>query len=508
MAAVGIKAENCTMMYESTCATFEAIRANQDEFDKQYRESGEDVLPLRYVTIDVGGGTSDVTSGEVTLGDSEGTLTMAFNVDRIGGDEFCGGMDITNKIVDNIMEQLEDEGVDMEKYDQLDKVLQAEFDKMIYEKAEGMKVKIGSKRIITEKIRVPFQSYKTVDISLTQKDFKEICEAILDKVKYDVIQIYESKDVGFVVLAGGCNEIPTVQEIFASWIPDDNLKILTTTNRREMIANGATRLGKAYFMKSKYIKFNDCVGYRLSVQMSGDRSYTLIDKNEALPLNKEFHEFVNSGDTDTLSVRIFEGDSNKASENEELAVCTLKLDKQYKARKAALTIEFDINDAGICRLDCNLKNNKAIKGNVEFNISHFDKRKGDELTSKVTTIREKQRKTKKMREDIQSLKKQLRSQEIFFDKQVMRKFGDGAEGLQKQLEYLNDVWTKQKNVKRKTKRINLNIGAKRKFKNMNDSNKSEMDPNNHSTNEKDNTKEKTQPFKKRKKNGGKQQNVL
>ena len=162
--------------------------------------------PQHILVYDFGGGTFDVSILLVSNGN--------FDVLNIEGDNFLGGDDFDNLIIDKMLEQLEKEAG--EDYSQ-----DASIKNILKGRAEEIKIKLSREdmyRIVEAGLaKTKRNTPLNLDYTLTRAGFEKM---IADKVKYSIEIIKRAlekeslspSDIDRVLLVGGTTRIPLIRE--------------------------------------------------------------------------------------------------------------------------------------------------------------------------------------------------------------------------------------------------------------------------------------------------------
>ena len=289
--------------------------------------------------FDFGGGTFDITIMEVSQD--------AFNVVATAGNTLLGGEDITNALVNFLLDDLN------KKYgivddDPLVKVRLRDY-------AETAKKNLTVQTTVSieipylKEVNGQFIHYQT-DITREQleelaKPFIDQSIAIFDKTLRE-IQLSPDALAG-VILIGGQTRMPLLQSELANFCP--NVQILKNINPDETVAIGAALQAKLLEEESSGedngMLLLDVTPHNLGIAVGKDMFYTLIQKNSTVPTSVD-DIFVTSHDNqEKAKILLLQGDSLVASENEILG--EFELDGLRPAKrgevKIRVTYEIDIN---------------------------------------------------------------------------------------------------------------------------------------------------------------------
>lgn len=290
--------------------------------------------------FDFGGGTFDITIMEVSQD--------AFNVVATAGNTLLGGEDITNALVNFLLEDLN------KKYgivddDPLVKVRLRDY-------AETAKKNLTVQTTVS--IEIPYLKevngqfiHYRIDITRDQleelaKPFIDQSISIFDKTLRE-IQLSPDALAG-VILIGGQTRMPLLQRAIANFCP--NTPILKNINPDETVAAGAALQAKllndgTLGGQNSDMLLLDVTPHNLGIAVGKDLFYTLIPKNSTVPTSVD-DIFVTSRDNqEKAKILLLQGESQIASENEILG--EFELDGLRPAKrgevKIKVTYEIDIN---------------------------------------------------------------------------------------------------------------------------------------------------------------------
>ena len=290
--------------------------------------------------FDFGGGTFDITLMEVSKD--------TFNVVATAGNTFLGGEDITNALLDYLLDDLATRYNLPDIDDQL--VIQR-----LRDYAETAKKNLTIQTSVT--IEIPylkevngnFIHYKT---EVTREKLEELALPFIQKAintfdrTLQEVQLTPDALAG-IILIGGQTRMPLLQSELANFCP--NVQILKNINPDETVAIGAALQAKLLEEESNGedngMLLLDVTPHNLGIAVGKDMFYTLIQKNSTVPTSVD-DIFVTSHDNqEKAKILLLQGDSLVASENEILG--EFELDGLRPAKrgevKIRVTYEIDIN---------------------------------------------------------------------------------------------------------------------------------------------------------------------
>ncbi|MEZ4845728.1 MAG: molecular chaperone DnaK [Bdellovibrionota bacterium] len=290
----------------------------------------------KVVVYDLGGGTFDVSVLELGNG--------VFEVISTAGDTFLGGDDFDDRIIDWVTSEFR------KKYDydlfEDKKTLQS-----LREKAEVARINLNTKDNSTIVLDPISAGDKTVDFSidLTRKIFYElvgdlmqrtlqVCDEAIQKARLSL------KDIEGVILVGGPTRMPIVKEFVKTYFQKEPKSDIDPD---QVVAMGAAIQGSALIGETSDVVLVDLTPLSLGIEISGGLVQRIIDINTPLPVDhtKTFTTVVD--DQQSVKIRVFQGEAQKASENELLGEFTLDGLPRGAAGSVSVEVTFEIDTNGV-----------------------------------------------------------------------------------------------------------------------------------------------------------------
>jgi molecular chaperone DnaK len=286
-------------------------------------------LEQRVIVYDLGGGTFDASVLEL-----HGNV---YEVVSTGGDTFLGGVDFDRVLVDHLLACFRDQhGIEFPG----DRVAL----QRITDAAE--RAKIALSEALEYKVRVPFVALvgdKPYDLeaTLTRTELVALTGHLVDrtlKVCEEVLAARGLKpaDLAEVLLVGGQSRMPLVRERIRNYFGREPSKAV---HPDEAVALGAALLADS--IESGQINgvvLIDVLPMSIGVGLPGGRFKKIIERNTSLPHKKSMSLSTTRDDQESLEIVVFQGDSDKAQDNEYLG--TLLVPDLPKATRG--TVSFDI----------------------------------------------------------------------------------------------------------------------------------------------------------------------
>jgi molecular chaperone DnaK len=287
------------------------------------------------LVFDFGGGTFDVSILELGGG--------IFEVKSTSGDNYLGGDDIDNALIDYMLEEFKKENnIDLSS-DLV--VLQR-----LREAAENAKIELSSSE--KTNIAIPYivtndDGAKHLDIDLTREKFEEICASIFERLKAPITQaIKDAKDptIDKIILVGGSTRIPKVQEIVKeiTGMDSDN-----SINPDEAISLGAAIQGGIISGDIKDVLLLDVTSLTLGIETSGGLKSTLIERNTTIPTKRSEIYTTTEDYQDTVTINVIQGEREFAADNQSLGKFELTGILPVPRSIPQIEVTFDIDTNGI-----------------------------------------------------------------------------------------------------------------------------------------------------------------
>jgi molecular chaperone DnaK len=263
----------------------------------------------RVMVYDLGGGTFDTSLLEL-----HGNV---YEVVATGGDTFLGGVDFDKALVDELLARFQREhAVDFAG------------DRVAYQRiadaAERAKITLSER--LTADVDVPFVTMVgstpySLKTRVTRAELEALTRGLVERTLKVCDEVLSSAglrrtDVGEVLLVGGQSRMPLVRALIRDFFGKEPTK---SVHPDEAVALGAALLAES--IQSGDIGgmvLVDVLPMSIGVGLKGGRFKKIIERNTPLP-HKRTHTIWTSGDREkTLSIAVFQGESDRAQENEYL----------------------------------------------------------------------------------------------------------------------------------------------------------------------------------------------
>ncbi len=290
------------------------------------------------LVFDFGGGTFDVSILELGGG--------IFEVKSTSGDNFLGGDDIDNLIIEFLIAEFKKEsGIDL-KNDLV--ALQR-----LRDASEKAKIELSSAQ--QTKITIPYiaagaDGPKHLDVNLSRAHFEKICEPIFERLKNPTKQaIKDAKmpKIDKVILVGGSTRIPKVQKIveeLTGLVPDKSV------NPDEAVSLGAAIQGGIISGDVKDILLLDVTPLTLGIETMGGLKMSLIERNTTIPTKKS-EVFTTAADNQyAVTINVLQGEREMAEDNKSLGKFDLVGIPPAPRGIPQIEVTFDIDTNGIVKV--------------------------------------------------------------------------------------------------------------------------------------------------------------
>jgi molecular chaperone DnaK len=298
-------------------------------------------LRQRLAVYDLGGGTFDISIIEIR--------DKVFEVVATGGDTFLGGIDFDDRVMGKVMEDfMADTGVDLS------------FDRVaiqrLREAAERAKITLSTTRDAA--IEVPFiargpKGILNLDMKMSRDDLEEIvgdlvgrtvtaCERIFGEAKM------QPADIDEVLLVGGQSRMPLVQQMVRDYFDRDPCK---GVHPDEAVAVGAAIMAHSLTQSgSQKVTLLDVLPMPIGIAKVDKSFLPLFPKNCPIPHVRRL-TLTNSKDNQkTIMLKIYQGDSDVAVENELLGTFVFSGIRSMPRGKVKVDVWLNIDSEGILTL--------------------------------------------------------------------------------------------------------------------------------------------------------------
>ena len=297
---------------------------------------GQD-LTRKIAVYDLGGGTFDISILEIGKD--------IFEVLSTAGDTFLGGEDFDDRLLDHLADGfVAEHGINLRRDPiALQKLKTAsEQAKMALSREETATIDIpdlyweepemkGLHRTISR------EEFTTLTQDLTHRTFK-VCEEALRSAGL------LAADLDSVILVGGPTRLPMIREAVQGFFGKEPQHHV---DPEEVVATGAA-IHAASLMETEQKTFLlDVTPLSLRLGISGGLAETIIEKNTPIPIEQTRTFTTTRDNQDAVAIRIYQGESRVAAENELLGEFEFPGLRPAKRGEVAIDVTFEINPEGI-----------------------------------------------------------------------------------------------------------------------------------------------------------------
>ena len=333
---------------------------------------------LKFIVLDLGGGTFDVTLLE--------TFENIMDVISISGDTMLGGEDFTTKICEIFLKNIKLAITDLSREERT----------KLYTKADRAKKLISLKDIEIE-LEIKGKNYKS---EITQKDFREAVKPLLVKMKASIDKALQdgntdAREIEKVILVGGAVKLGIIEEFtekyfhkirgekiyFSSENFIENNKLVSIVADPDTVV--AYGVGIAVGMKERNKMFKeriltDVCPFTLGTELVGKRFAPIIPRNTTVPTSKSEYFYTIDDYQDKVNVGIYQGESLNIDDNLFLGNFLIDVPRNI-AGKEAINVRFTYDINGILEVEATVVSTGLKKSKLIVNGDLSEEEKNEKI---------------------------------------------------------------------------------------------------------------------------------
>jgi len=295
-------------------------------------------LDQRVAVYDLGGGTFDVSILEIGKD--------IFEVLSTCGDTFLGGDDFDDRIIDLVADEfVQQEGINIRNDPYAFEKLKVAAEAAKRGLSVDDEVEIRIPGVATGEDGQPRSIHRTIAqaefnslvMDLIQRTFK-VCDEAMQQADLTV------KDLDGVILVGGPTRLPVIREAVTAYFQQDPR---SDVDPDEVVAMGAAIHANSLVNESAESFLLDVTPLDLRIGVAGGMAEPVIERNTPVPIEQSRMFTTFSDYQETVDIRVYQGDSREAAENELLGQFQFSGFKKARRGEVSIEVTFEINADGI-----------------------------------------------------------------------------------------------------------------------------------------------------------------
>ncbi len=293
-------------------------------------------LDKKVLVYDLGGGTFDASVMEL--------FEDVFKVLATGGDTFLGGVDFDERVVEYILSEYERRENSILQCDRV-------ITQRLKDAAEKAKIDLSTRNITT--IELPYitiQSGKFKDFrcDLNREQLEDLTIDLIDRTIEVCIEVIDAAslqpdDIESVILVGGQTRMPLVASKVSSFFGKAPTK---GVHPDEVVACGAALMGHSLCTEQS-VRLLDVLPMSIGGRQPDGTFKVLFPANCSLPAEKEIGVATTTDSQDAIEVFIYQGEAQKAAENEFLGAFVITGFPKAKAGQTKLLVNMRLTQESI-----------------------------------------------------------------------------------------------------------------------------------------------------------------
>ena len=333
---------------------------------------------LKFIVLDLGGGTFDVTLLE--------TFENIMEVLSISGDTMLGGEDFTTKICEIFLKNIKLSIADLSRDERT----------KLYTKADRAKKLISLKNVEIE-MEIKGKKYKS---EITQENFRETVKPLLVKMKVAIDKALQdgntdAREIEKVILVGGAVKLGIIEEFVEKYFHkmrgekiyfnsenfiENNKLVSIVADPDTVVAYG---VGIAVGMKERNKMFKeriltDVCPFTLGTELVGNRFAPIIPRNTTVPTSKSEYFYTIDDYQDKVNVGIYQGESLNIDDNLFLGNFLIDVPRNI-AGKEAINVRFTYDINGILEVEATVVSTGLKKSKLIVNGDLSEEEKNEKI---------------------------------------------------------------------------------------------------------------------------------
>jgi len=344
------------------------------------KKEDEQKLILVY---DIGGGTFDVSVLEV-----EQDLIL---VRATAGNTNLGGEDFTTRLVKHFKKEIfQKHGIDLTPDHKAVARLKGA--------CEKLKRNLSAENVTESKLHIDafLQNGNDFISTMSRAKFENICQDLFNETIVSVEKVLKDaklnkEDIDEVVLIGGSSRIPKLQSLLSKFFSNlnnnINSKILNKSiNPDEAVACGAA-VQAAILNNDPHVSVKDMLlmdvnPLSIGVNVEGDITYIVIERNTVIPVKKTFVGTTIRDNQSDVNIKITEGERSMTKDNTVLGAFILSEIPLQKAREPPLDTVFELDANGILTVSATVRLT-GRKAGITLDTASSGKRSAEEINKLI-----------------------------------------------------------------------------------------------------------------------------